>query len=280
MERHSWNVYQALGLERAGTGGELTAWSVQTPEATSPSRRRPAVLILPGGRYEHVSPRESEPVALRFLARGWVPFVLRYSTAPSRFPVALREAALAMRLIRQEEGPALEVDPAQVACLGFSAGGHLAGTLATLFDGPEVADVAPPEVVRPDALGLCYPVAVSHGRTHQASFDNLCGQDAGLRARLSLDRLARRDMPPTYLWCTRDDASVPCRNTLLLAQAMAEVGADFTCHVYRHGSHGLSTADVQAFPAGGIPAHSPALDSWPEDMMAFFAASGLGVRDQ
>lgn len=278
MKRHTWNVYEAFGLDRAGSGGELTAWSVETPAATSPSRRRPAVLILPGGRYEHVSPRESEPVALRFLAHGWVPFVLDYSTAPSRFPVALREAALAMRLIRRE-GRALEVDPDQAVCVGFSAGGHLAGTLATLFDAPEVADIAPPEVVRPDALGLCYPVAVSHGRTHEASFVNLCGEDDGLRARLSLDRLARGDMPPTYLWCTRDDASVPCRNTLLLAQAMAEAGADFICHVYRHGAHGLSTADVQSFPAGGVPPHSPELDSWPEDMMTFFAASGLGVRD-
>lgn len=279
MERHSWNVYEAFGLARAAAGGGLTAWSVRTPTSVSARRRRPAVLILPGGGYEHVSLRESEPVALRFLARGWVPFVLDYSVAPSRFPVALREAALAMRLIRQE-GAALEADPAQVACVGFSAGGHLAGTLCTLFDAEEVADVAPPEVVRPDALGLCYPVAVSHGRTHEASFDNLCGQDGGLRQRLSLDRLVRRDMPPTYLWCTRDDASVPCRNTLALAQALEEAGVDFTCHVYRQGKHGLATADVQAFSEGRVPPHSRELDSWPEDMMGFFAGCGLNVRDE
>lgn len=279
MERYTWNVYEAFGLDRAGAGGSLTAWSVGTPATLSAHRRRPAVLILPGGGYEHVSLREGEPVALRFLARGWVPFVLDYSVAPSRFPVALREAALAMRLIRQE-GRLLEADRSQVACVGFSAGGHLAGTLATLFDAPEVADLAPPEAVRPDALGLCYPVAVSHGRTHPGSFDNLCGPDAPLRERLSLDRLVRGDMPPAYLWCTRDDGSVPCRNTLVLAQALAEAGVDFACHVYRRGKHGLSTADVQAFPAGDIPPHSSGLESWPEDMMAFFAGCGLGVRDE
>lgn len=279
MERQSWNVYEVFGLDRAGPGGRLTAWSVRTPAAVGPDRRRPAVLILPGGGYEHVSLREGEPVALRFLARGWVPFVLDYSVAPSRFPVALREAALAMRLIRQE-GPALEVDRSQVACVGFSAGGHLAGTLATLFDAPEVAGLAEPLVARPDALGLCYPVAVSHGQTHGASFANLCGEDPALRARLSLDRLARPDMPPTYLWCTRDDGSVPCRNSLLLAQALAEAGVDLACHVYRHGPHGLATADVQAFPAGAVPPHSQSLESWPEDMMDFFAECGLGVRDK
>ncbi len=269
MECHSWNVYEAFGLDRAGSGGTLTAWSVQTPPSVSAKRRRPAVLILPGGGYEHVSLREGEPVALRFLARGWAPFVLDYSVAPSRFPVALREAALAMRLIR-EKGAALEADPGQVACVGFSAGGHLAGTLATLFDAPEVADLAQPTVARPDALGLCYPVAVSHGPTHEASFTNLCGEDQTLRTRLSLDRLVRGDMPPTYLWCTRDDGSVPCRNSLVLAQAMAEAGVDFACHVYRHGKHGLATADVQAFPAGDVPPHSRELERWPEDMMGFF----------
>ncbi len=279
MELHSWNVYEVFGLDRAGEGGRLTAWSIGTPETLSARRRRPAVLILPGGGYEHVSLRESEPVALRFLARGWTPFVLDYSVAPSRFPVALREAALAMRLIRQE-ATGLEADPAQVACVGFSAGGHLAGTLCTLFDAREVADVAEPGVVRPDALGLCYPVAVSHGRTHEASFANLCGQDGALRERLSLDRLVRGDMPPTYLWCTRNDASVPCRNTLALAQAMEEAGVDFACQVYHHGAHGLATADVQAFPAGCIPPHSRSLENWPEDMMEFFAECGLAIRDE
>lgn len=278
MRCDTWDLYEVFGLPRMGGGGRLTAWSVQTPDTVSTKRRRPAVLILPGGGYEHVSARESEPVALRFLARGWVPFVLSYSVAPATFPTALREAALAMTFIRRE-GTRLEADPEQVACVGFSAGGHLCGTLATLFDAPEVSDLAPPEVLRPDALGLCYPVAVSWGRTHAGSFENLCGGDETLARRLSLDRLARADMPPTFLWCTRDDGSVPCRNTLLLAQALDAAGVDFALRVYRHGKHGLSVADAQAFPAGALPDFSPELPAWPEEMMAFFAESGLTIRD-
>lgn len=278
MRCDTWDLYEHFGLPRAGAGGRLTAWSVQTPETVSRGRRRPAVLILPGGGYEHISPRESEPVALRFLARGWVPFVLSYSVAPARFPVALREAAMAMAFIRRE-GAALEADPEQVACVGFSAGGHLCGTLAALFDAPEVADVAAPEILRPNALGLCYPVAVSWGETHAGSFANLCGGDEALAARLSLDKLARPELPPTFLWCTRDDGSVPCRNTLLLAQALDEAGVDFTLRVYRHGKHGLSVADAQVFPAGALPPFSPELAHWPEEMMAFFADSGLAIRD-
>lgn len=278
MRQEDRELYGYFGLPRAGTGGRLRVWTGETPRAVSPCRRRPVVLILPGGGYEHISRREFEPVALRFLARGWVAAALEYSVAPARFPVALREAAMAMALLRRE-GPALGADPQAVAVVGFSAGGHLAGTLATLFDSPEVSDIAPPEALRPDALGLCYPVAVSHGDTHAASFERLCGGDTALAARLSLDRLARPEMPPTFLWCTRDDGSVPCRNTLLLAQALDEQGADFALRVYRHGPHGLSLANQQVFPAGQLPPCSPELPRWPEEMMDFFAQSGLTIQD-
>ena len=278
MECQSWDLYEVFGAARAGTGGRLTVWKAVTPPAVSQCRRRPAVLILPGGGYEHISARESEPVALRFLARGWVPFVLDYSVAPSQFPVQLREAAMAMGFIREKAGD-FGVDPHMVAAVGFSAGGHLCGTLATMFDAPEVSDIAPPEQLRPDAMGLCYPVAVSWGATHSGSFENLTGWYEVLAGRLSLDRLARPQLPPTYLWTTRDDGSVPCRNTLLLAQALDEAGVDFALRIYRHGQHGLATADAQAFPTGEMPDFSPEIATWPEDMMAFFAESGLTIHD-
>lgn len=279
MDQWSVELYQEFGIAKPeGANGVLTCWSAKTPAGVGVHRRRPAVLILPGGGYNHLSERESEPVALRFAARGWVAFVLAYSVAPARHPVQLREAALAMRYIRQR-GPELQADPHMVAAVGFSAGGHLCGMLGTMFDSSQVADIAPGEVLRPDALGLCYPVAVSWGRTHGGSFQTLTGGDAELAGRLSLDKLARGDMPPVYLWTTRDDGSVPCRNTLVLAQALDEAGADFTLRLYRHGKHGLATADALAFSTGDMPDFSPEIAHWPEEMMAFFADSGLRVRD-
>lgn len=279
MQTRTVDLYEHFGLSRAGAGGHLTAWTVRTPERVSPRRRRPGVLILPGGGYEHISQRESEPVALRFAARGWAPFVLDYSVAPVRFPTQLREAALAMRYIR-ENAPALELDPHMVAALGFSAGGHLCGTLGTLFDSPQLADIAAAETLRPDALGLCYPVAVSGGNTHAASFENLTGGDEGLRARLSLDKLVRADMPPVFLWGTRDDGSVPCRNSILLAQALDQAGVDFAFHLYRHGKHGLSTADAMAFPSWDLPQVSWDVPGWVEAMLRFFDESGLTIHDE
>lgn len=279
MDQWSVELYQEFGMSRpAGAGGTLRCWAARTPAGVGVQRRRPAVLILPGGGYEHLSQRESEPVALRFAARGWAAFVLEYSVAPARHPTQLREAAMATRYIRRRAGE-LEVDPHMVAAVGFSAGGHLCGMLGTLFDSPEVADIAPGDALRPDALGLCYPVAVSWGTTHAASFENLTGGDGELAGRLSLDRLVRGDMPPTYLWTTRDDGSVPCRNTLALAQALDEAGVDFALRLYRHGKHGLATADALAFSTTDMPSFSPEIARWPEEMMGFFAQSGLRIQD-
>ena len=256
----------------------LRIWHTETAEKISPCRRRPAVLILPGGGYAYTSPREAEPVALRFAASGYVACVLDYSCAPSVFPTALREAALAMRYLR-EQAAEYEINPHMIAALGFSAGGHLCGTLGTLYDCPEVQDIGPAELIRPDALVLCYPVAVSWGNTHEGSFENISGGDENIRKRLSLDRCVRPDMPPVFLWATRDDNSVPVRNSLILASAMEEAGVDFALHIYRHGKHGLSTADEMAFPMHDFPVTSPDVCEWPCKAMAFLKESGFRISD-
>jgi acetyl esterase/lipase len=280
MELKIVNLYQYFGLSGLDNGnGTLLCYIQKTDAAISNKRMRPGVLILPGGGYSHVSAREAEPVALRLLARGYCAFVLQYAVNTVRFPVALREAAMAMRYIR-ENAQQLQVDPGMVAAMGFSAGGHLCGTLGTMFDAPEVADIGSAQQLRPDVLGMCYPVAVSWGRTHEGSFDYLCGDDRALRQRLSLDRLVRPDMPPMFIWHTRDDNAVPCRNSLLLAQAAEEAGVDFALHIYRHGPHGLSTADVQCYRQGRVPDVSADVGTWMDTMMDFFSERGFGIRDE
>lgn len=186
---------------------------------------------------------------------------------------------MAIRSIR-EEAARFEADPHMVAAVGFSAGGHLCGTLGTMWDAPELSGVGSPALLRPDALGLCYPVAVSSRPTHEGSFENVSNGDPHLRERLSLDRLVRRDMPPVFLWHTRDDQSVPCRNSLVLAQALEQAGIDFSLHLYRHGQHGLSTADEMVYPTTAMPEFSSDVPGWPEAMMAFFRDVGLAVKDE
>lgn len=278
MHRQTVDLYQIFGLPRPeGGAGILQAWIPAVPRDLG-ALRRPAVLILPGGGYSHVSAREAEPVALRFLAHGYGAFALDYSCAPHPYPTALREAAMAMCWIRRH-APQWSLHPGMVAAVGFSAGGHLCGTLGMCYDDAVLADIGSGSCIRPDALGLCYPVAVSWGRTHRGSFENLTAGDRTLQEKLSLDRLVRPDMPPVYLWHTRQDAAVPCRNSLLLACALEEAGVDFALHLYHRGGHGLSVADRTACTAAHLRDVSADVPRWPEEMIGFFREQGFQITD-
>lgn len=259
------DLYEHFSIPRpAGGAGTLQCHILETPG--------PAMLVIPGGGYAHVSPREGAPIADYYLARGYHSFVLDYSIFPIRFPAQLQEAAMAMAYIRQN---AAAFGIQKVAAVGFSAGGHLCGMLGMLFDCPEVEKIAPPQVLRPDALGLCYPVTVSHQPTHGGSFQCLCGEDEALRSRLSLDSLVRPDMPPAYLWHTRDDGSVPCVGTLILAQRMVEQGIDCALHLYRRGPHGLATADSQTNTDQALQNMSPDVPNWMEEFALFLREQGF-----
>lgn len=280
MEIRKINLYSYFKKEEPEDAqGILTCFLPAYREEVNESRILPAVLVLPGGGYAMTSAREKESVALGFAVRGFAAFVLEYSVAPAVFPTALREAAMAMVYIR-ENAEELGVDPHKVAATGFSAGGHLCGTLGMLYDSPEVADIGGAAAIRPDALGLCYPVAVAWGNTHEGSFRNLTGtDDKQVWQKLSLDTLVRPDMPPVFLWTTRDDQTVPCRNTLILAQKLEEKGVDFALHVYRQGRHGLGVANELVYPASMIPPRSWDVPGWLEAEIRFFADCGLKIAD-
>lgn len=183
---------------------------------------------------------------------------------------------MAMRFLR-ENAAGMEVG--KIAVVGFSAGGHLAGLLGTMYDGEELAGIGAGKLLRPDALGLCYPVTISWGKHHQGSFSCLTGDDEVLNGKLSLDRLVHSQMPPVFLWHTRDDETVPVFGTLAFAQALEAAGVEFALHIYRRGVHGLSTADAQVYPADKVPQHSTDLREWPEKMMDFFAEIGFLAED-
>ena len=272
------DLYELYPDKDRGQGGQLTMYALQPIAKVDPNRRFPAVLILPGGAYQWISPREAEPVAMRFVSRGFSCFILNYSCAPSRFPVALREAAKAMVYIRTY-ADRLHIDGTKVAALGFSAGGHLCGTLGTLFDAPEVADIAPADSLRPDALILCYPVSVPRGRTHMDSFVNLCGDDRAMMDRLSLDHLVRRDMMPVFLWHTRTDDSVPVDGTVALAAALAEKDVPFSLHVFAAGRHGLATGDDLVYRRDNLPLVSDGVRDWPEMAVRFLWEHGFHITD-
>lgn len=274
MKQDYVNLYAYFSLPApAGAAGTLQVYLPHI--ADNRNILRPAVLVIPGGGYHNVSQRESEPVALHFLTQGYCAFILTYSCSPHRFPVALQEAAMAMAYIRQNAAD-FQIDPCMIAAVGFSAGGHLCGCLGTMYDCPETKQLALPCSARPDALGLCYPVAISWGKTHEGSFRALAQEDEALKARLSLDKQVHKDMPPVYLWHTRNDGVVPVRNSLVLAAALEEAGVDFAMHIYPNGPHGLSTADETVYTV--LPQFSADIPNWLREMLGFFREKGFQLH--
>ncbi len=209
---------------------------------------RGAVVICPGGGYGELSDREAEPIAIRFLEAGYHAFVLYYSTAPNRQPQQLKDATRAMCIIR-DNAEKWGVNKDKIAIIGFSAGGHLAGSLGTLWNRPYLLDVPgmEPGKNKPNALILSYPVITSGEFTHRETFINLLGEDAApeLFEEYSLEKQVSDDTPPTFLWHTFADEAVPVENSLLFANALRKNNIPFEMHIYPRGRHGLATGDKE-----------------------------------
>lgn len=208
-------------------------------------KTRPAVLICPGGGYFFTSPREAEAIALQFTGAGYHAFVLYYSVAPRRHPQPLLDLCRSICIIR-ENASQWNVDPDKIAVCGFSAGGHLTASLGVHWNKPYLFKQAGISEGRtkPNALILSYPVITEGEFAHKGSFENLLGLDATqeLRDEMSIEKQIGEQMPPTFIWHTFEDNSVPVENSLLLAKAMRKKSRPFELHIYPEGEHGLSLA--------------------------------------
>lgn len=255
------DLYEFYSIrKKRGARAELFVYAWENSPEFCENRRRPAILICPGGGYAMCSDREAEAIAFRFFAAGFQAFVLRYSVAPVRHPAQLAEAVLAVDYIRKN-AEELKVIPDRIAACGFSAGGHLVGMLATMADAPEVAAYVGERDGKPNACILGYPVITAGIRSDGESIRNLTGKERGNGA-FSLERRVSRDTVPSFLWTTAKDGAVPAQNSLLFASALAAAGVDYELHIYQDGPHGLATADEEtAVP--GMPAYiDPRAATW------------------
>ena len=130
-------VYTAL---ESGSG-VVEAYITTNSAEINIDRKRPTVIICPGGGYRFTSDREAEPVALRFMAEGFNAIVLRYSVVPIRYPQQLLELAATVDYARKMKDK-WNVDNENIIVCGFSAGGHLAASLGTclLYTSPSPRD--------------------------------------------------------------------------------------------------------------------------------------------
>ncbi len=224
-----------------------------TPEITT--KRRPAMIIFPGGGYEFTSDREAEPIASAYFAAGYNCFTLRYICGKkAAISNPLYDAAAAIAFVRTNAEKYC-IDPEKIAVIGFSAGGHLAAYISTQWHREDIREKLgiDNKLCKPNAAVLSYPVITQNVPSHVVSFDNLLGKerDEQLSATANLETHVDERTCPCFIWATASDEVVPVANSIAFANAMIAKGIDCELHILPHGPHGLSLCTPETAPDWG-----------------------------
>ena len=214
-----------------------------------------AVLIIPGGGYEViVDVWEGTDIAKWFNSHGIAGIVLKYRLPHAKSNIErekspLLDAARAMRIIRAN-AEEWNIDKDNIGVMGFSAGGHLASTLATHFDDSVlgVKDKTDLFSARPDFSLLIYPViSMSADFTHEGSRFFFMGEDLDkeLMEYYSSEKHVTKDTSPTFLVHSSDDEVVPVENSTAYYSKLVENNIDAEIHIFQNGEHGFSLANGQ-----------------------------------
>lgn len=253
----------------------LTTYLLDDSREMLNGRKRPAILVCPGGAYVFCSDREAEPVALRFAAMGYHAFVLRYSVynkgvmvdprgelpvdSDSQYPNAMCDIAAAMLYIRDHSDEWL-VDIDRVFLSGYSAGAHNAAMYCTNWSGPVFAERfgRPAADFKPAGAVLGYGY-YDWGKLREASDQDemarMMGEGVDMAyfgtrhpseeqfAAASPALAVTSDTPPMFLWTTCGDRTLPSEQTMLMGCALAKAGIPYEVHIFESGDHGLALAD-------------------------------------
>jgi acetyl esterase/lipase len=223
---------------------------VHVPDARG-SRQRPALVVFRGGGYARCDGSGGGSGA--WAARhGLVGVEVNYGThsTQSYYPGPYADAARAVRLVRSHASD-WGIDPARIAALGYSAGGHLTTLLSTqpaLWVAPD-DDLAAQVSARPDLVVLAYPLIsfVKHASPGAfiGSVENFFGRTAisdSERRQFSTELHVESTHPPVFLWTTADDEIVPAAHSQAFAEACRSAGVAISFTMYPHGPHAMGLA--------------------------------------
>ncbi len=271
-------LIQTIPLDDKNPDVTLTTYVLSNSPELLDGKKRPAVLICPGGAYLNCSDREAEPVALAFAAMGYHAFVLRYNVFfkasedgfaellagkafekrdQSIYPAAIRDIAKAFTVINDHADDWL-VDTEKIVICGFSAGGHNVLNYAVHYDKSVITDFFDAEKVRPAAVIAGYPIsdylymkesvakqdAMAQGlfKLSNLAFFGQENPSDEVLAEVSAPQQVSLSTPPMFLWATAGDNLVPVGHTTRMATALADAGIPFEVHIFEEGQHGLSLA--------------------------------------
>lgn len=219
-----------------------------------------AVVITPGGGYGVVCMQtEGKNIADILVPRGIAAIVVKYRLPNGHHAIPANDARRAIRTVRHN-AKAWNINPNKVGVWGFSAGGHLASTVSTVFDdGNKEADDAIEKMgSRPDFSILFYPViSMDKKITHMGSRLNLIEKNASVEMvdLYSNEKRITKNTPPTFMLHATDDPAVKVANSLRYYANLVQHSVAATLLIYEKGGHGPN-----AFKKN--PSWLPAFESW------------------
>ena len=214
--------------------------------------KRPAIVICPGGGYLYCSPREAEPVALSYAARGFHAFILRYSVKYDAAGFApLREVSWVIGYLR-EHADEWNIDPEKIVTCGFSAGGHLALAAGLMAEHkPNAMILGYPAVELPNLPGANFILKLLSGKKETTDEDS---------AAYSLVSKITKDAPPVFLVATAEDY-LTSFGALPVVQKYSQLGLKYELHIFQYGPHGYSLASEESAD-GSIQNVDPPFAQW------------------
>lgn len=221
-----------------------------------------AMVVCPGGGYTMKAPHEGAPVAEMLAEDGISAYVLDYRVLPCHLEAPLSDALRAIRLVRS-------LGYEKVGIMGFSAGGHLTCSAATLYTSGDLAadDLIERLSARPDVFVPCYAVVSFASFRHQGSLDSLLrdrAEDYGFIRRFSAELHVNGDTPPAFIWHTANDNVVPVEQSLTLAQALSHAMVPYELHIFPNGPHGM-----------GLALEDPIVGQWPRLLCQWLHGMGF-----
>lgn len=260
---------------------KLTTYLCDAPLSYNPDFQTPAVIICPGGGFGLLSPREMEPIALKFVNEGISAFVLEYPVGDENveYPTTLISIASAVAHVRSNVKK-YHIIPNKITLCGFSAGGYVAASLAVDWQLPYISENLNMEstLFKPNSAILCYPVIDLeqqkdyHENEYMGKTINLTdamryrllGKKATYtkeeKESIALQNKVTPAVCPCFLWHTADDISVNVNNSLQFASALSKNNVPFELHIFQSGLHGLALGNhITAARKGDI---NPSCAKW------------------
>lgn len=267
------NLWPGTPPQAKGNGcADIPTITIMSPHRGNGS----AAVIFPGGGYTRLAADlEGREVADWFTARGFKAFIVAYRVGPNYLlPVPLLDARRAIQTVRARAAD-YHIEPDRIVAVGFSAGGHLAALAGTQFlpGNPTAADPVERVSSRPDYLVLGYPWlgAITTDTSHLSycKVFNIMDQCDALRAKYTPALFVSKETPPTFIYHTYTDRTVPVQQSLDFFEALLKAGVPSEMHIFANGPHGTGLGNGDA-----------ARDQWPALLENWLRAKGLMTADR